>query len=426
MKRKTMWKLLPVAAAVATAAASGGYAIAAQSSGSDAAGGHCWAPAATKSAKAAVAPKFAEPASYPLPAKARDFAVAYGDFNGDGLQDVVVTGGGSDTVSVFTAQKDGTFAPRVDYAMPNLPYLYNFNLTVADFNGNHRPDILVSGGNPVGYVAIFHNNGDGTFNATPQVISVGYGPDIVKTADLRHDGRQDLITGNNFAADVSVRLNNGNGTFGPERHYPIGPGPQGMVVADVNHDGIPDIVTGNFGRIEDSMSVLIGRGNGTFYPARDYAAGNSVNDVAVGDLTGNGVQSVVTADLVDQQADVLIGDRCGHGFLPARQYPIASGVNRMVVADLTSDGRPDIVTSVAPNTNRDPGAPPPPPGTLGGGFSVLMNNGDGTFGAPVTFSTTGAVADLDAVDITGDGHQDVIAVNITNDTLQVWRNTTAN
>ncbi len=425
MKRKTMWKLLPVCAAVATAAASGGYAIAAQSAGSDAAGAHCWAPAATARAKPQAAPQFADPVSYPLPATARDFAVAYGDFNGDGLQDVVVTGGGSNTVSVFTAQKDGTFAPRVDYKMPPIPYVFNFNVTVADLNGNHRPDILVSGGNPVGYVAIFHNNGDGTFNPTPQVISVGYGPDIVKTADLRNNGRQDLITGNNFAADVSVRLNNGNGTFGPERHYPVGPGPQGMVVADVNHDGIPDIITGNFGRIEDSLSVLIGRGNGTFYPARDYAAGNSINDVAVGDLTGNGVQSAVTADLVNEQADVLIGNRCGHGFLPPKHYPIAPGVNRMILADLTNDGKLDIVTSVAPATNRDPGGPPPPPGAKGAGFSVLVNNGDGTFAAPVTFATTGAVADLDAVDITGDGHQDVVAVNITNDTLQVWRNITA-
>ena len=428
MKRKTLWKLLPVCAAAATAVAAGGYAVAAQSSSDNAAGnGHCWAPAATaKAAKASVTPQFADPVSYALPATARDFAVAYGDFNNDGLQDLVVTGGGSNTVSVFIARKDGTFAPRVDLATPPVPYVFNFNVTVADLDHNHHPDILVSGGNPVGYVDIFHNNGDGTFNPTPQNISVGFGPDIVKTADLRRDGRQDIITGNNFAADVSVRLNNGDGTFGPERHYPVGPGPQGMVIDDVNHDGIPDIVTGNFGRIEDSLSVLIGRGNGTFYPARDYAAGNSVNDVAVGDLTGNGVQSAVTADLVNEQADVLVGNRCGTGFLPPKRYPIAPGVNRMVLSDLTNDGRLDIVTSVAPAANRDPGKPPPPPGSKGAGFSVLVNQGDGTFAAPLTFATTGSIADLDAVDITGDGHQDIVAVNINNDTLQVWRNVTTN
>jgi hypothetical protein len=428
MKRKTMWKLLPLGAAVAAAIATGGYAIAAQSSNNNAAGnGHCWAPAAAANAgKPVVTPQFADPASYALPVGARDFAIDHGDFTGNGLQDVVITGGGANVVSVFMAHKDGTFAPRVDYQMPNLPYRFNFNVTVADLNGNHRPDIIVSGGNPVGYVAIFKNNGDGTFNPTPQVISVGFGPDIVKTADLRNNGRLDLITGNNFAADVSVRLNNGNGTFGPEHHYPVGPGPQGMVIADVNHDGIPDIITGNFGRVEDSLSVLIGRGDGTFRPARDYAAGQSINDVAVGDLTGNGVQSAVTADLVNQQADVLIGNRCGDGFLPPKYYPIAPGVNRMTLADLSNDGKLDIITSVAPNANRDPGGPPPPPGSKGAGFSVLVNQGNGTFAAPTTFATTGAVADLDTADITGDGHLDIVAVNITNDSLQVWHNTTAN
>ncbi|HEX3784182.1 MAG TPA: VCBS repeat-containing protein [Pseudonocardiaceae bacterium] len=425
MKRKTIWKLLPVCVVAATAAVSGGYAVAAQSSGSAATPSQrCWAPApaAHTSTKPQAAPQFADPVSYALPSTANDFAITHADLNGDGLQDAIVTGGGSNTISVFMARKDGTFAPRVDYQMTPVPYIFNFNVTTADFNGNGRPDIVVSGGNPVGYVAIFKNNGDGTFNPTPQIVSVGYGPDTVSVADLRHDGRLDIITGNNFAADVSVRLNNGNGTFGPERHYPIGPGPQGLVVADVNGDGIPDIITGNFGRIEDSLSVLIGKGNGTFYPARDYAAGDSINDVAVGDLTGNGVQSVVTADLVNQQADVLLGNRCGQGLLPAKHYAIAPGVNRMQLADVTNDGKLDIITSVAPATNRNPAAPPPPPGTKGSGFSVLMGNGDGTFGAPVTFSTTGEVADVSPVDITGNGEQDVIAVNEGTDSLQVWRN----
>jgi hypothetical protein len=90
----------------------------------------------------------------------------------------------------------------------------------------------------------------------------------VKIADLRHDGRNDLVTANNSLSAVGVLLNKGNGTFGAVALYQVCrnccQAAEAVVVDDFNLDGIPDIAVA--GHIGDS-SLYYGKGNGTFKPA---------------------------------------------------------------------------------------------------------------------------------------------------------------
>jgi hypothetical protein len=405
-QRRKLWRVaLPVCAVAAATVVT-----AAQAAESD----DAVAPAHVIASPAQV--KFAAPAEFK--AGTRSWSVVYADFNGDGKLDAA-TGNGGNSMSVFLGKGDGTFGAKTDYATPKLPYFLTFDISAADFNSDGKADLVVSGGNPVGNVALYLNKGDGSF-ATPIAVPVGFGPNQVTTADLNRDGKQDLITANNFAADVSVVLGKGDGTFRPERRFSVGPGPQGVTVADVNNDRVPDILTGNFGRLPDSLTVLIGRGDGTFREQQNYSAGVSVNDVAVGDFNRDGVADVVVGEFINNTVSVLLGKRHG-GFEAARKYPTASGLNELAVADLNNDGTLDVITTVSPDGNRDPSAPPPTD-QKGAGVSVLLGKGDGTFGANTVYPMAGTVVAIKAADVNNDHRTDLVTANLADESLVVWLN----
>jgi len=72
--------------------------------------------------------------------------------------------------------------------------------------------------------------------------TVGSGPSEDRVADLNGDGRIDLVTENAGANTVSVLLGNGNGTFQPKLDYPTDAMPQAVGAADLTGDGHIDLV----------------------------------------------------------------------------------------------------------------------------------------------------------------------------------------
>ena len=117
---------------------------------------------------------------------------------------------------------------------------------------------------------------------------------IVAT-DLDADGDLDLVPGSHYSAAVSVFLGHGDGTFEPRRDYETGPAARSVAVADLDRDGHVDLVVGNseafYGR---SISVLRGRGDGTFEPKIDSAMdGVSPSTVAAADFDEDGFPDVV-------------------------------------------------------------------------------------------------------------------------------------
>ena len=83
-------------------------------------------------------------------------------------------------------------------------------------------------------------------------------------ADLNGDGRPDIVTTNSADNTVSVLLGNGDGTFQPQQTFAVGRSPRGLAVADLTGDGIPDLVVANYN--DNTVSVLMGNGDGTFQP----------------------------------------------------------------------------------------------------------------------------------------------------------------
>jgi hypothetical protein len=138
-----------------------------------------------------------------------DLCVAVGDFNGDGIPDLVTADDKSDTVSVLLGNGDGTFKPRVPYSVGSFPQV----VAIGDFNGDGKLDLATANQNS-NNVTVLQGNGDGTFQ-TGVNYAVGSSPEDVAVGDVNGDGSLDLVTADLNNNDVEVLLNTGPVTLSP-------------------------------------------------------------------------------------------------------------------------------------------------------------------------------------------------------------------
>jgi hypothetical protein len=267
-------------------------------------------------------------------------------------------------------------------------------VVTADFNGDGHLDLAVANRNSW-TISILLGNGDGTFRAGSSLNGTGYLVALA-VADLNGDGKADLIAPD-YYNHVDVFLGNGDGTFQSVKTFAVGDLPSAVAVGDFNGDGIPDIVSGNSGAPFDyasSVSVLLGNGDGTFQPAKNYSTTFGTNGVAVGDLNNDGILDLVSADSLAHGVSVLLGNGDGT-FRSAVPYHVDAPPNSVVLADLTNDGKLDAVV-----------------GTLyGSAVTVLPGVGDGTFKSPETYNTGYGPAATLVADLNGDGLPDLVSMN---------------
>jgi hypothetical protein len=251
-------------------------------------------------------------------------------------------------------------------------------MAVGDFNGDGIPDLaLATYADPLSSALnILLGNGDGTFRMAAN-FPAGKGITSLAVADFNGDGKADLVTTNSeifgeirhgymvLESDVRVYLGNGDGTFHDAQIYLAGLGPVAVAVGDFNRDGIPDLAVANGGdppNPGNSVSVLLGKGDGTFQAAQTYAAGLFPSSVAAGDFNRDGnLDLAVTSQW---GVTILLGDVTG-AFQPVQSY--AAGIaGSLAVADLNGDGYPDLVVAQI----RSSGLRPPHD------VSVLLNAAD--------------------------------------------------
>ena len=229
-------------------------------------------------------------------------AVAVADLNGDGKPDVIVGNRNSGNISVLLNAGNGSLIPAVNYATPatGTPE----SIAVGDFNGDGAPDIAVaiSGINATS-IAIFLNNGNGTFQPYISIPSGFFSSGIIHivAADFDGDGNVDLAVTD--GATLSVLMASGSAAFNPVS-YLVGAGAAingTLVVADLNGDQKPDLVASS----RDGLAVLMNTGDGGFQAAIPYAPflGGAI---AVGDFSG--IDNFVLGNVGDGRPDIIAAD----------------------------------------------------------------------------------------------------------------------
>ena len=209
--------------------------------------------------------------------------------------------------------------------------------------------------------------------------------------DLRGNGITDLVTTSVTAGDVSVLLGRGDGTFAPQAKYDVGFAPNDVIAADVTGNGVQDLITTNY---SGSVSILLGNGDGTFAAPIQIVVGVSPSSVVAGDFNGDGHVDLAVSDPTAGDVAVLLGNGDGTFAAPS-DYAVGAGPYRIIAADFRHDGRLDLATANVGDNS----------------VSVLLGNGDGTFQPQRAFAVGKAPDALVAGDFNGDGRLDIATAN---------------
>ena len=227
-----------------------------------------------------------------------------------------------------------------------------------------------------------------TYLYNQATFATGNSPAAVITADFNGDGRLDLAVVNQADNTVSILLGKTDGTFQQQVTYPTGASPNAIFAADFNGDGHLDLA------ITDSqantVSILLGNGDGTFQPKVDFAVGNDPYALVAADFNGDKNIDLAVANNNDGTVSILLGN--GNGtFQSPSTVTVGQSPESIVSADFNADGKPDLAVA----------------NYRGGSVSVLLGNGDGTFNAS-TVSVIPNPFSLLAGDFNNDGKVDLL------------------
>ena len=331
------------------------------------------------------------------PAPGHDpLGLAVGDFNEDGIPDLVVTTASAETVAILLGNGDGTFsaAGLIPIAGPDAQ-----QVVIGDFNGDGKADLALLFAD-INQVQILLGNGDGTFTALPPIAAPDAAGYLFATAVFNGDGKADLVLANYLTDTLTILLGNGDGTFTASAAAPAINGfPQSIAVGDFNGDGILDLAVAiNSGQtsVPGSVAILLGNGDGTFTPkAQSLVTGDSPSSIVVGDFNGDGVLDLAVANGYDNTSNpgtitVLLGNGDGT-FTPTAVSPVTGFIpNSITIGDFNGDGITDLAAA-----------------NEGGTATILLGNGDGTFASPLSTAAGRNPCFLAAGDFNGDGLADL-------------------
>jgi hypothetical protein len=280
-----------------------------------------------------------------------------------------------------------TTYPTADGSQPSW-------IAVGDLTGNGIPDLVMNQGGFM--VGVYLGAGDGTFQPAGSYIVGGGGffnsVAGIQLADLRGNGITDIVTSGGIDG-VSVLLGNGDGTFKPRRDYLAGEGAGGLVVADLTGTGIPDIVTTNF--YDGTVSVLLGNGDGTFKPAVTYAVGAFPISVAAGAFgSDSGLPDLAAVTQPTTTGPGFVSVLVNHGdgtFAPHVDYPVELGPVGIALGDFANTGTLDLAVANSQSNT----------------VSLLLGTGDHTFQRGRDISVPGGPKKLAAADFNNDGNLDL-------------------
>jgi hypothetical protein len=249
---------------------------------------------------------------------------------------------------------------------------------------------------------VFMNRADGSGLYDPflqPTTAVGNVPSPSEPGDFDRDGNADFAVANVAGNSVSIVLGNGDGSFGAHQEVALGGQPRGIAVLDADGDGDLDLAV-NSGPAGD-FAVLLNDGNGVFGAPQQHGSGTAAPwGLGAADMDEDGILDLVSGRQDAQTVTVWTGG--GDGTFSAGTPTAAGGaVWMLALGDVSGDGHDDVTSA---NGGSGHGA-------------VLLGDGGGGLGAPVTHATDPLTLATDLGDLDGDGDLDWITASFGGD----WR-----
>jgi len=275
--------------------------------------------------------------------------ITVGDFNGDGVPDLVVVNSETNEFLYWQGNGDGTFGPFVTTSMAGATSLLPEAIVAADFNGDGKLDIAIShpylsptmafGGN---VITVHLGDGAGHFG-DGIIITTGTTPTSLAIGDFNGDGIPDLAVGALGDRAVWIHLGNGDGTFRDPTQFPAntlsGGTAMDIATADVNNDGHLDVVAEDSGQV----ITLLGDGVGGFTPLPAVNVRSEFAQIALGDINGDGKIDLVAASSEFDSTDIDVFLGVGDGTFAFQQEKHVSGPGSAItMADFDTDGTLDL------------------------------------------------------------------------------------
>lgn len=333
------------------------------------------------------------------------------DLDEDGDIDVAVSSWNSDNATVLInngRNSSGTwlgFAAATNYAVGDAPA----SIATADFNGDGKPDLVTTNyqSNNISVLLNAGLNGGGTWQgfAAQQTFASGSGVNSVSTDDWDDDGDVDVAVVNRDADNLQFYLNNGidglgvwQGLLAPTT-LAVHVQPRFVTSADFNNDGRLDlaVTSAGFPSVPGTTVSIFQNSGGQgadwqgFSALQDFRTGLSPYGITATDLDGDGDKDLGVCALDSDEAWIMINQ--GAGQFPLNGIYITGHWPWYAVAgDVDLDLDNDLVVA-----NRQSGT-----------LSLLKNNSDGSFAAPVNFASSVDAPESVAIgDLDGDSDKDI-------------------
>ncbi|CAF1313567.1 unnamed protein product [Rotaria sordida] len=349
---------------------------------------------------------FTNQKTYTTTLNSKPSSIAVGDLNNDNYLDIIVTHSATGKIGIFFGYDDGTFKIQTTFLISSKSRPYY--ITLGDFDKDNQLDVVVvDSDNDQVHILLQYDNR--TFVTTTTYDGIyGSRPVFVAITDFNKDNQSDIAIANYGTNNVLILSQYFVKPSVRQTNYLVEKNSRSssVVIYDFNNDNRLDLLVNNFNN--DSLLLLTGNDDGTFKRTTTYSTGykSAPKHICIGDFNNDNRMDIVTANYGSDSVGILLAQ--GNGtFSNVTTYFVSYGSApwSVDVGDFNNDSRLDVVT-----TNFRSGS-----------LSVLLGQGNGSFGKAMTYSANIIVQPVSVAvgDVNNDKKLDIVITDGSSDIVGV-------